>query len=180
MLCPVPTGLAFTWHCRAPIKCYNTQLFLPPNSVNTVLADTFSMFEHSSHLHIGTLTWPWLFLSPYCHQCVALCKYMHLSTTFPLMWDISCDGYKKKHPVCQQWNCPWDNAAFVTQSSSHSAPMGPLGHGGQTEPERQEGYLGTVKHWAHWTDKPRGLRSGCTLLRLAHGQNGEWFNLNFF
>lgn len=180
MLCPVPTGLAFTWHCRAPIKCYNTQLFLLPNSVNTVLADTFSMFEHSSHLHIGTLTWPWLFLSPYCHQCVALCKYMHLSTTFPLMWDISCEGYKKKAPSVPTVELPLGWRSFCDPKFQPQCSNGTTGPWGTDRAWETGGILGTVKHWAHWTDKPRGLRSGCTLLRLAHGQNGEWFNWNFF
>lgn len=39
---------------------------------------------------------------------------------------------------------------------------------------------GMWRRWAHWTDKPRGLLSDCTLLRLPHGQNGKRFNLTNF
>lgn len=56
MLCPVPTGLTFTRHCRAPIKLYNTQSFFPPNSVNAVCTLLFS-FTLSHYSSAGDVIW---------------------------------------------------------------------------------------------------------------------------
>ncbi|CAJ1084993.1 Hypothetical predicted protein [Xyrichtys novacula] len=74
-------------------------------------------------------------------------------------------------------------AAFVTLGFSDS---GPVGHGSpkgdrpwlKERHRRVLGDRGSNEVMAQIN--PRGLLSNCTLLRLAHGQNGERFNLNLF
>lgn len=153
LCCALSTGLTFTRHCRAPIKCYNTQSFFPPNSVNTVctLLLSFTLSHDSS---AGDVTWgqvPWLDGdSPRLHD--------YWNTVDSFVW-IYAFPHTDSPSICKRsagmatkgTRCANSGAALgKRQLLWHIVPTVLLWDhwesiGRQTEAERQEGHSGTME-----------------------------------
>ncbi len=146
---PVSTGLTFTRHCRAPIKCYRTQPFLPPNSVNTVRFPllSFTLSADSSAGKSLRNRHPDLTVTPPLHPKQAMTivsQYVHLLTRY--MWQISWDGTKNSSSVpTVQWL--WGNGSSCDPTVPATVILWDHGEskGRQTVAGRQKGYRGTLE-----------------------------------
>lgn len=188
LLCcaPASTGLPFTWHCWAPIKWSSTQSFFSPNSVNTIctLLLSATLSSDSSVRHAARGHSPWFdsdfhSASKTCRDyCSPMCMNTYIFLTLTLtLWVRSAGMFEKRDPVF-----PGETTFSVTYSSSHSAHMGPLGHGEfkvrQTMSEGQEGYWGPWRHEQinPGDDYQAGCFSGIHILKRASSLTWTYFN----